>query len=223
MSYKQNDIYLEDKKEVEKEATEAFKIHKSIIDIKKNITYNFLELGKNLYYLKINKFFKVLDYNTFNSYLSSPEVSLSLSTAYALMDIYDTFLVKLKIAQSRLLSLGRGKLEKLLPIIDKNNADNWLNKAENLSITDLILELKEEKKEPIFEYKYTKNSRLAFSGNTQMERLLEKRNDLIEWYCSQCDIWFWTNGHKPKICPFCNLNIPLENGKITYKDLKEND
>jgi len=202
-------------------ADEAHKTHKKLLKLKNELTYDFLCLGELLFNIKEKKFYEILDYQTFSSYLGSPEISISLSTTYALIDIYDRFLLQFKINQDRLLPIGRTKLERILPIIDEKNYEEWLEKAEYLSTSDLDKELKQFKNKKVFEYKYTKNAKLSFTGDTKMEYLLEKQLNLIEWHCEKCDNYFWTTKFKlPIECPYCKAQ-PSENGEITYKQLKE--
>lgn len=197
----------------------AYAYHKDVILCKQALTKNFLSLASRLYAIKMEKLYEVLDYPSFASYLASPEISISTTTAYSLIDIHRTFLLDLKVKETALIPIGRTKLERILPVVSPENYEDWLYKAESLSASDLTKEVGERLKKKIFEYKYTKHANMAFEGETKMEQLLEKKLDLREWYCAMCDNTFWTAGHrKPRYCSFCK-ETPEENGRIKYKDI----
>lgn len=218
-------------KPVPSQGKEAFLVHREVLVVKNDITKNFLHLGVLLHLIKEKKLYLAMDYNSFATYVNTPEISISLSSAYSLIDIYRTFTLQLGIPDKILIPIGRKKLEIILPLITEENKDDWMAKAETLPVSALLLETREDTHTPIFEYKYTKQSRLAFKGDTTMERLLEARTTLVEYHCSGCDMFYWVeqkNAPHVPVCPF-NVSTPHPetytvdiNGEITYKDLKEN-
>lgn len=203
-------------------AEKAHAAHLTIIAIKNDLTRDFLRLGAVMSDVKKLRMFEHLNYNSFNTYVCSPEISLSPSTCYALIDIYQTFCLKYEVPEDRLIPIGRKKLEMILPIVTDENHEELMTKAEALSVTDLTKEIKESKGEPTFEYKYTKTTKLVFQGDTYMEHLLEKRLALAEWLCSKCEKYHWTpNSNAASACPYCHDSAINLNGVITYSLLKE--
>jgi len=199
-------------------ANKAHGLHRDVVLCKHALTKNFLTLAERLYQIKEEGLYETLDYPSFTSYLASPEVSISATTAYSLIDIYRTFLLELKVNESELIPIGRTKLERILPVVTPENAEDWLSQAETLSTTDLTIQVKKGQDKPVFEYKYTKTADMAFKGDTHMELLLEKKLNLTEWICENCEEHFWTH-RKAKSCPYCNSDRVSVNGIINYKDI----
>lgn len=181
----------------------AFALHQEILGLRNALMENFLQLGAKLSIVKKEKYFKTLDFDTFAAYLATPELSLSLSSAYALIDIHEKFLTRLKIPAQRLLPIGRKKLEMISSIVDEQNADTWLSEAEHLSTSDLAKRLRSHKHQPVFEYKYSKRVTLAFEGDTWMEKMVQDRLPLAEYLCLDCGRSFWVPTAETKYRPRC--------------------
>lgn len=75
------------------------------------------------------------------------ELKMSETMANRLIQIYEVFVVQFKCAPARLGEAGGwSSLADILPVVkSKKDADLWLDKAINLTRTDLRRELKEEK------------------------------------------------------------------------------
>ena len=208
---------------LQKKGEIAFKIHQEVIFLKNRLTEDFIELGKRLHQIKEEELYSVLDYPTFPGYLASPEISFSKTTAYSLIDIYKTFFLEYKLSKDQIIPIGRTKLERLLPVVNEENITDWLTVARELSTSDLDLELDKTKGKKTFTYKYTKYARLAFKGDTNMEVLLTQQLNLLEWVCGSCKKYFWTSNPSMKMsCPHCGGEDVSINGKITYKDMRDN-
>ena len=123
----------------------AFELHKRIVGLKNQIMENFLELAANLRVMKKHRVYETLGYDTFEAYLGSPELGFSRSTVYRLIEIYGTFCEKYNVAPGRLQGIHWTKLREILPVVDENNYEQWLSKAEGLSRSDLIIEVGEVK------------------------------------------------------------------------------
>lgn len=205
----------------ESQAKKATDIHNEIVELKSLLTKDFLEIGKRLYLVQQDKLYITLDYASFAQYLATPEISLSLSTAYTLIDIFRTYLVEYEIEENRLLPIGRTKLERILPVVNKANYDNWLHQAENLSTSDLTMAVREHQGKPVFEYKHQKETLLRFKGDTNMEHYLEHKSDLYEYVCEDGDDWLLLPRARKEIdCPFCNKKM-FVNGIITHKQFDD--
>ena len=128
-------------------AENAHQLHQNIVDTKKDLTGNFLRLAYLLKVANSNKVHKKLGYDTWEQYLATPEISVSVSMASRLINIWDEFVVKYKIKSDELLGIDLSKLTEILPVIKKldkkEEVKDWLEKAKQLGILDLKLEKKE--------------------------------------------------------------------------------
>jgi hypothetical protein len=96
--------------------------------------------------------YRILGYETFESYLGAPEVSIGRSTAYSLIEIYNK-LIEEKGLEIKLLSeIDYSKLLKIIPMSNQSDFGEWLEKAKTLSRSDLIDEIKELKGEEVCQH-----------------------------------------------------------------------
>jgi hypothetical protein len=80
-------------------------------------------------------------YGSFNDMLAAEFPTLKRRKAFYLMSIY-TNLVEAEIKWSQVGHLGWTKLKELAPILTKENAEEWIAKAEKLTIIQLIEEIR---------------------------------------------------------------------------------
>lgn len=124
-----------------KPAANAHERHERIRALRNLAEQTFLVLGEELYYFEAERQYTLLGYDTFEEYLASPEIDLSRSLAFRLKGIYETFVLRLKVHPDRLLEAGSTKLDKIRPVVDADNLDDWLARAVTLSRSDLDREL----------------------------------------------------------------------------------
>ena len=119
-------------------------------------SFLFVEIGKQLKAIRDNKFYKELGYETFDSYLASK--GMPISTGYAYIYIHEIYIVKLKYSHDYIAQVPWYKLQLIAPRIkniqDKDQADEWLEKAKALSPADLKEELREEKGKQIDKFSF---------------------------------------------------------------------
>jgi len=105
----------------------------------------FLEIGRLLKIIRDEKYFRQLgDYSTWTDFLASGELSLSHTTIYTYIGIYEVFVMKYGFDFDYLAPIPYDKLSKVLrPARIADNADEAreiVEKARTLSRSDLVLE-----------------------------------------------------------------------------------
>ena len=133
----------------EDEGIKIFTVHKRIIALKKQGMATFLELAVCLKSVRDNELYKKMDYETFEAYIGSPELGFERGVVYKLIAIYEKFCKEFNVSPGTLMKIYWTKLREILPIVDKDNYEDWLDKAEHLSRSDLIEEIKETKRLPV--------------------------------------------------------------------------
>ena len=134
------------------DAKEAHAIYEEIKHRKKIVVYNFLELGKLLKILRDKKLYRLLDHQTFSSFLGDPEISFSRSTAYGLIGIFECFILKHKHDPELLANISWSKLHMIKGVYEETEDPDWIYKADTLSQKDLIDEIAIYKKKELKEY-----------------------------------------------------------------------
>ncbi len=103
---------------------------------------NALVLGKLLKENVDNCYWEKLGYSSFTDFVAQGNFSFSRRTAYNYIDLWGMF-VKWKIEYDDFIKIPYSKLLMVKDVIDKDNLDDWIAKAEVLSRTDLQLEVRE--------------------------------------------------------------------------------
>jgi len=132
----------------EKEGQEAFNIHRQIIE---NEAQRRKLLSLNVRLLK-----EVKDRQLYKTilgdkeadwvaYLGDIEIFYSRNEVYNLMRIYDKFIIDLDLNYATIADIPRSRLVELLPIVTKENVEDWLSCARNLTSRDFTNNIREEK------------------------------------------------------------------------------
>ena len=134
----------------ELEATQAFELHRNILNLKEIVGQSSLLLGENLSELKRRGWYKTLGHETFEEYLASPEVSFSRTTAYNLIKVFELWIEKFGYKTEQLEGVAYDKLLLAGQAIDDDEVDTlqaevWLNNAKTLSRSDLRVLIDETK------------------------------------------------------------------------------
>jgi len=142
----------------------ADKAFKRVVQLTRDIQANFILLGLEL--LKIQDEQLYLAYGkSMNSFLASPEISIPASTAYRCMEIASKFILEYKIPQDELVQVGIKKLTLINPIAkEKKQAQHWIEKAKVLSSSDLQKEIKQTKKQPVYEIDIVASGAITLEG-----------------------------------------------------------
>jgi len=114
------------------------------IALKSAIEGSFLELGKRLFTIREKEMY-LPSYETFEEF--SLELKMSRATVSKLVNIYQLFVLKFGIPETRLLQAGGwSNVAELLPVVNtKAQAIKWLEKAEALTRADLRIALTTKK------------------------------------------------------------------------------
>lgn len=125
----------------EGEGIDAFKLHRKIVSLKRKLEGGFLEWAAYLKLMRDSKLYVALGYQTWGAYLGSPEISAERTVVFRLIGIYEAFVQQLQVPAERLSLIARSKLEELLPhigtAVTEESCEDWLHKAEALSVSDL--------------------------------------------------------------------------------------
>ncbi len=79
-------------------ASGAWESHERILAHKNSLEFSFIVLGRELYEFDEMQHWETLGYNSFNAYVSDPDVDIGASTAHRLKKVYRNLLNGLKTA-----------------------------------------------------------------------------------------------------------------------------
>ena len=109
----------------------------------------FLEIGRLLKILRDEELFTYLGkggYDNFRQFISAGDIGIRPSTAYALIAIYETYILKLGYKQEKLAEIPWTRLQALNSTVKsetKEQADEWIEKAKTLGNGDFQTEINE--------------------------------------------------------------------------------
>ena len=105
-----------------------------------------LNQAEMLSMMKKNNNFKIImgdESASWKSFIAQPELQpLTVSKAHRLIKIYDTFIGKYKLNSEDILGIDSNSLLRLVNVVNEQNVKIWLNKAKNLSRSDLYREIR---------------------------------------------------------------------------------
>ena len=130
----------------------AFQTHQDILTLKKEMGMAFVKLGMLLKQVRDNKYFEVLGYDSFTSYIINSELGFSRRTAYNYIEIYEWYVEKFAYKMEYLAEMGQDKLMRLLPIIKKESPgkvklDSLMSEVRELRPVDFAKKYKDDKKQ----------------------------------------------------------------------------
>ena len=131
-----------------KKAEIARKEHEKLLKYKSFASLAYLYIGKTLKKIRDEKLYLYIfgeGCDSFKDYLRSPEVGISQRKAYYLIEIYETFCEKLGYNPEKLRELHWTSLREIKSVVNKENADLWIENAKQLTTKDLIIRVKQEK------------------------------------------------------------------------------
>lgn len=114
-----------------------------IAELKATIQDSMLAVGGMLWEIRTNKLYEV-EYDSFEAFLGSPEISFARSTAFKIMAVYETFVLKLDKAKE-IEGVDADKLYRISGVVNNENVDMWIEKAKVNSRSDLAFEVKKER------------------------------------------------------------------------------
>jgi len=114
----------------------AFENSQKIIALKNNIEKDFMVLASLLIANHDNQYYKILGYDTWEEFLAIPEISISRSFAYKIMQVYRIWVIKYGVSQENL-NIDNEKLFLASIQATKDNYEEWLERARVLSRSDI--------------------------------------------------------------------------------------
>lgn len=130
-------------KEEEHKADQAFANHILLSELCHKAEIYEFEKGRVLFEINKDKQYQTLGYQTFDSYIAQPEISMSRSTAYLYKELWRVYVVELGVDPSDLVGVGVTKLRKIKGYTTPENVRELLINASQLSKSDMDLFLAE--------------------------------------------------------------------------------
>ena len=122
----------------------AFENSQKIINLKNSIEKDLLRLASLLISNHDNQYYKILGYDSWEEFLAIPELSMSRSFAYKIMQVYRIWIQKFFVSQENLMNIDNEKLFLASTQATKDNYEEWLERARTLSRSDIRGLIKEE-------------------------------------------------------------------------------
>lgn len=119
----------------------AARLEGEIAEDARQVMARYLRIGANLRLVQKEAIYGQLGYDTFNQWLAQPEFSLSRSTAYALIRVFEVFVEQLQVDPQKLAHLDYSKLYTISQVVTRENVDDFLVKVGTLSRSDLQKEV----------------------------------------------------------------------------------
>jgi len=111
----------------------------------------FIEIGRLLKIVRDEKLYKYSGeggYDSFASFIADADLAIAPATAYAFIYLYEKFVLNFGFAEDTIANVPYYKLQMLaskVKLETKEDAEEWLAKAQTLSISDFKAELAEAK------------------------------------------------------------------------------
>ncbi len=121
----------------------------ALFSLKAKLEDDFVAIGQLLSEVKRKGLYKIKGYNKFKDFIEQ-EYNIAGTFASKLISIYDLFVDELDIDESSLKNIGVDKLNMIKPLVKNktySESEEWLNKANELSATDLREDIKEVRKQ----------------------------------------------------------------------------
>ena len=117
----------------------SFARHQNVKRLCGEIEKNFLELGKELFWIENDKDYLNLGHPTFNSYLADPDLTIGRTMAFMAKEVFRVYVLGLEYESStvELLEAGVSKLYLVKDEVDGENAWDWINDCCTLSRSDI--------------------------------------------------------------------------------------
>ena len=125
-------------------------VENKVIKYKEIASISFLFIGRELKKIKEDKLYRYLgsdspEYESFEGYVNSPTINMDLRKAYYLIQIWSTFCEGYKYKPEELSGIYWTALRAILPVVNKDNVSDMIEKAKTLTRTHLEQEVKQLK------------------------------------------------------------------------------
>lgn len=119
----------------------AFENDQAIKSLKVDLNVRWLKMAELLFENRKRRFFSVLGYDTFESYIAQEELGLKRAAVYKIIGIYSDLVVSRNVQPVDIADIDANKLEMIRPELPTGDLDELLSKARSLSRSDLKTEL----------------------------------------------------------------------------------
>lgn len=141
-----NLLFTVDEKLPDNELT--FAALQNLVKARKTQDALFLVIGRMLKLFKDRKLFTFLDFENFEQFLASEEVSFSREKAYLYIRIYEMFVERFKLNSDDLTKLGVARLMMLVPllkeVVDRDEAIAKIEELGELRYNDFVKKVKDQ-------------------------------------------------------------------------------
>lgn len=131
----------------------AFKAYKLLLTAKRNSEALFLVIGKLLKEIRDKELYKVLDYESFNSFLNSEEIGYSRESAYLFIRSYEYLVEHLGLNPDAIGKMNISRINQMIPVLKKveeeegrDAAISKLESLDSLRTSDFVKAMQEERK-----------------------------------------------------------------------------
>jgi len=153
-----------------KGTNEAEFIRERIISIRRDLGLSSIQLAYLLKQVKEKALYVQWGASSFEEAIADPDISISRSTAYGLLQVWDTWVERYKLSPEEVASVPYDKLLMVAPMVRDDNHEEIFADAKNLSRQDLV-HMKLEKK--------------------LNKDLPDFRAMPTVWRCKNCGLWCW--------------------------------
>ena len=155
---------------VPKGQNEAQFIRNTIVKIRKDLGLSSIQLAYLLKQVKEKRLYEEWDYDSFEEAIADPDISISRSTAYGLLQVWDTWVERFGLTPEEVATVPYDKLLMAAPMVTEDNHKEIFEDAKNLSRQDLVhMKLERKMNENLPDYK-------------TMPQV---------WRCRTCGNWAW--------------------------------
>lgn len=118
-------------------------IREEAIRAKDMVEFGYMKLARCLYDIYNQNLYQKWDYITFENYIDN-ELQINYRKAMYLVEIYNKAMM-LNMDMGRLEKIGWTKARELIRVVDQVNADEWMSIAENATVKELNVLVRQEK------------------------------------------------------------------------------
>ena len=181
-------------------------IRSHVIDVRKQIDSLLLDLAKNLSEIYHKEYYVDWGYKTFEAYVIG-ELDYSYRKAKYFVEIWDA-VKHTDLDVSRIEAVGWSKMAEIARIMNEDNAELWLEKAEKMTVKDLNMEIRSvidnampDTRPKITYMKFRLDSIDASIVNEAITESCRLNNtaDVALSLAQICDEWLLSKGTLPKM------------------------
>ncbi len=164
---------------IPKGINEAQFVRERIIEIRHNLGLSSIQLAYLLKKTKEKRLYESWGMNSFEEAIADPDISISRSTAYGLLQVWDTWVEKYGLTPEEVATVPYDKLLMVAPMVTDDNHTEIFEDAKSLSRQDLVhMKLEKKLNQDLPDFKPMPNV----------------------WRCRHCGNWTW-DAKLEEVCP----------------------